>query len=67
MVWEIEPRYGVKVYVGEEGDICLKQVFDTGEDAVIVLHPEEAEKLIPIIQAAIILAKGLEQKESENE
>lgn len=50
MAGKIEPRYGVEVYPNEDGEVVIKQVRPMGEDQHIFLHPEEASRLISLLQ-----------------
>ena len=59
MAGSIEPRYGVRVYPNESGDICISQFQPDEREQVVVLHPEEAKGLIKLLEDEIRqLAKG---------
>lgn len=53
--WTIEPddHDGFKVHIGSKGHIVLTQDPPFGHEAEIVLHPDEARRLLGILPDAI--------------
>ncbi len=66
MEYKIKPRYGCEVYIGQEGHICILQessIMGGGDDATIVLAPDEARDLICILQRVL---QDLESEKSDD-
>lgn len=66
----VEPRYGAEVYVSRDGHVVIKQErFDTRDDGIIVLHPDEVPELVihleSVRQEALDTVPELEQEELE--
>ena len=43
-------EYGVEVYASDVGNVCIKQVPTTGEENVIILHPDDIPQFIEYLQ-----------------
>ena len=52
MSYKIEPREGVEVYVGRNGDVCIKQDSMSQEEIIVMLHHEDVPKLIEHLESA---------------
>lgn len=46
----IEPRDGIEVYATEKGIVCIKQIPATGEEAIILIHPDDIPQLIELLE-----------------
>ncbi len=67
MEYKINPRYGCEVYIGQDGHICILQEASNmggGDDATIILAPDEARDLIGILQRIL---RDLETEKNDAE
>jgi hypothetical protein len=54
----------VEVYVSKAGLVCIKQD-QPGEDGIVImLHPEEAREIVPMIERSCVEADELATAES---
>lgn len=49
----IAPRYGVNVYMNQNGHVCIQQEQEREVINTIILHHEEATHLIPMLKNVI--------------
>jgi hypothetical protein len=45
----IEPRPGIEVFTNKGGEISIKQI-DVDSDDVVVVHPDDVERLIEMLR-----------------
>jgi hypothetical protein len=64
--WEdtvVMPQAEIQAYVGEHGDIVIKQIDWPNEDTVITVRPEHipalVERLLALVNDAVELGRGL--------
>lgn len=67
MVGIIEPRYGARVHIGQQFDICITQAVDSGPDGLVILSRDEARQMIRLLQAAIEKSELLEHEQDQGE
>ncbi|HET6431020.1 hypothetical protein [Dyella sp.] len=48
----IEQRDKIEIYAGEHGHVVIKQDSYTGEESVVLIHPDDVELVIRHILAA---------------
>lgn len=60
--WTVEPREGVKVFVGDEGHVVLTQenLRDRSDDSIILLDPKDVPQVIEHLQEALEATGGEE-------
>jgi len=46
---KLDTRYGIEVFWNESGSISMQQL-DTDDDGVVVVHPDDVDRLIDILK-----------------
>ena len=66
--WSIPPDYreGLEVFIGKHGGVVLIQSPICQEEQSIVLHPDEAERLLRILPNAIAAARASRTRGESN-
>jgi len=46
------PSYDVEVYVGQNGDVCIRQETDFNGETIVIIHPDNVAAVIDHLRTA---------------